>query len=459
MGRPRVVKQMAQNFDLAQGKLGGIRSDYTSTYVNHKKYGAERPAPSYHPAAASNKASRYPPMQLQTTNMRTYISHGPRPRREMIIPQESEQATGEFNNVTQYSHEFQRKTPVPSKKEKTPDDQDLKAKSTPKFCDKTTNKQYFKDHGHYPQTQRFGELPDFTHSLLFPDKENLKELLHSRTQLDFPYKTAKKPKLLKGAEPNIKVGEGEHDLQTTQREFFKHVTSLPKIHSKSAKSPQKYVMPPKMELSTKYNADYIMREKTRPRKAIAPAPDTLEIRMDNRRRVVTEQREKFHGWDVSKHKRPDPCKISDNTERSDSPMCVETTMQRDFLPKHREAERTLPIVKSAKYEPNAAKFRDMTTNKKYFRDWGAKQRLRHGDFHEACNEAQNFTKVNAPEPLPISTTHEVFIEKIGRPRTCLKPDYSTIDTTKLQDFNTISQMAYTVPPASAYIPEDFVVKC
>lgn len=54
-------------------------------YFISSKYGVERALPSYHPAAAP-KASRCPPMQLQTTNMRTYVSHGQRPRREMIIP-------------------------------------------------------------------------------------------------------------------------------------------------------------------------------------------------------------------------------------------------------------------------------------------------------------------------------------------------------------------------------------
>lgn len=50
--------------------------------------------------------------------------------------------------------------------------------------------------------------------MLHSDKENLQELLHSRTQLDFPYKTAKKPNLIKGAEPNIKVGEGKLTFQS-----------------------------------------------------------------------------------------------------------------------------------------------------------------------------------------------------------------------------------------------------
>lgn len=38
----------------------------------------------------------------------------------------------------------------------------------------------------------------------------------------------------------------------------------------------------------------------------------------------TEQRQQYHGWDVEEHKRPDPAKISDNTEVSKEPMMTET---------------------------------------------------------------------------------------------------------------------------------------
>lgn len=458
MGRPRITKQTGQHIDSSQGKLGElVRSDYSATYIKHKNYAAERQIVKPHVAAIADRI-QYPAMDLQTTNMRTYKSHGHRCRREMIRPRERELATGEFNRDTEYTDAYQRKFAKRPALASAPENRST-VEAKPKFTGDTTNKEFFTGTEKLPTTERFGELPTFTHSLLFPDKANLKELLRSRTQLDFPYKTTQKPDLVKAASPNIKVGQGDHDLLTTQRECFKYVPSFPKIHSKSAKVPHNRPMSlPKIELTTKYNDDFPKRKRSKPRKLIAPAPETLQIKMDNKYRVATEQRDQFHGWDVKKHKRPEAAKLPDNTQHCDEPMSSETTTQHDYVPKHHDSKT--PVAKLAEtYEPNPAKLDAVTTNKRFYRDWGTTRRLRHGDFHEACNEAHNFTKVGVPEPMPKSTTRDAFVEKAGRPRTTMKPDYTTIDSSQTHDFNTIAKMAYKIPPASAYIPEDFVVRC
>ncbi|XP_039265053.2 uncharacterized protein LOC120340762 [Styela clava] len=458
MGRPRIVKYVAKNFDITQGKLGDSgQSNYAATYIKHRNFSATK---SMRPEIPQPRV-QFPPMEVQTTNMKTYSPKDLSAKRDLIRPEERGLESDEpFVTDTLYQNEYKRKSPLPVVRA-TQSQQKIEKPKLGRFDDKTMNRLFFKDHKLYRIPQRFGELPTFTHSLLFPDKDNSKDNLLSRTQADYSYKSACKPSLIKAAEPNIKVGEGEQCHETTQRESFKFVPTSQKIYGRNNKTPEKLVALPKMEATTKYKYDFAKKDKyPSPPKPAMPAPDTLEIRMDNRHRIFTEQREQFHGWDVNKHKRPDPAKISDNTEHSTDPMASETTMTRDYDVKHVES-RSQPVPRP---ETNSkipkGRFRDMTMNRAFFQDWGTHRRMRHGDFHEACNELRRFGKFQRINATPLcGTTHATFVKKVGRPRTSMKPDYSTIDTTQENDFNTVTQMAYKYPPASAYVPEDFVVKC
>nr|CAB3263148.1 uncharacterized protein LOC104265675 [Phallusia mammillata] len=250
MGRPRVVKKFSKTVDVNQGKLGGNKTDYRSTFVEHRDFS---PPKNLKPPPTPPRP-RFPAMQSETTTKHSYVQQDVTSKRDMIIPRPKTDADFQSSQV--------------------------------KFDDRTTNKQSFQDWK--PELRkRYGEFPTYTAPLLYPDKRAMMEdpdVFKSRSQIDFPYKTIPKPEMVKAMEPNIKVGEGERNLQTTHRSAFQFspkdatrtLSMRPGRNTKSLAQRQ-------MELTTKYQADFPHRKKyPLPPKPTTPAPDTLEIKMNDK---------------------------------------------------------------------------------------------------------------------------------------------------------------------------------
>ncbi|XP_071806992.1 uncharacterized protein [Asterias amurensis] len=127
------------------------------------------------------------------------------------------------------------------------------------------------------------------------------------------------------------------------------------------------------------------RSQPLPEHPVTPPPTTIRLSMDSRLDFVTEQRTQYPGHDTRKHPKP-ALMTKDPTEYIPPTTKFTTTTTNKMTYKPIESKDAYVVSKArpmTNTQRQPAKFDDQTINKRFYKDWGVKARIRYGDLHEA----------------------------------------------------------------------------
>ncbi|XP_067826832.1 stabilizer of axonemal microtubules 1-like isoform X2 [Heptranchias perlo] len=185
-------------------------------------------------------------------------------------------------------------------------------------------------------------------------------------------------------EPQVKCGEtpstaGAHDLNTTYQVMFQ---PLPfKRQSIQAQKRAKAKSAP-MESLSKYRSDF-PEYKCQPERAypIPPAPDNLRINRNLPTDFNTIQRKSYIGWDTNCHHPANLIKFREEMSEREGSIDANTVTKTAYklMPLTELQHLTRPMTMQNTF---GRKFDDRTVYKNFFKNWGPKVVIRHGDLHD-----------------------------------------------------------------------------
>ncbi|KAK0054349.1 hypothetical protein Bpfe_016177 [Biomphalaria pfeifferi] len=426
----RHKRQHAHKATQDQHKEPFPKSDYMSTFqaIQHPRPRSSKRPPAVH------WDPRLPPMYISTNQKDAFKDLGNVDRVKPIIHADKyEPSTEPLDGVTWYSQEFTPKKIVNEIVVRPSSRRNLIHLEPGQFDDMTTNKKHYRRWVPQPNLS-FSELPSFTGSILFPDKENLPV---TTTRDTFKGIFAPPPAQMKMPPPSIKI-EGDHFFNTTHKSTYKQIEG----HHRSRQVVQKETMPQRKGLFfgvTQTQEDFpgFKGHQPRPPKPVDPPQPTIDLKFDNKQNFSTENRSIFRGHDVSEHPAAPSCKkVEEEYKVPSVKFETETSQKRDFQPIDLKAAENVRIsFPMSKLSLSAdAKFDGRTMNHELFQDWGVQPRVRYGDFHE------NRPYIPSKNPFTSqSVTQSTFVPKpletISRP----KPQDRPISKSGEVNFKTVYQ--------------------
>ncbi|XP_072049895.1 uncharacterized protein [Amphiura filiformis] len=381
-----------------------------------------------------------PPMDLMTTQRADFTQRGEGQRAGLLKrPENYETSDAPVENKTSYNQSFQGQASFPAIKMTRPGTQHKTRLVNAKFDSRTTNKESFRDWIPEPAIG-FKDLPSFAGSILYPGKTLCE--LQSTTQVDFPGAVAPRPEQSKMAPGNITI-EGSQDHSTTSKLAYVDMGTGHKATNMKRLPQMNTNRHAKFESQTQTMKDYsrVARSQPSPRKPAQPHPETIRLSFDSRLDFTTEQRSEYEGHDTNVHKRADLAKKTQgNIDRPNVKFHTNTTnkdtyrpldVREGYIPKSKAIERARRI-------PTSAKFDDQTMNKRYFKNWGAKPRVRYTNIRESMR----YIPPREPMETETSTTSvyrtPIYIQQLDT----FKPVEQPMDHAGKQDFRTVHKETY-----------------
>ncbi|KAK3612123.1 hypothetical protein CHS0354_031197 [Potamilus streckersoni] len=413
-------------------------TDYRSTY---KEFKDTRPRSSKRPPPPIRDPN-LPPMIFETSARTSYKAPEKVGRPPDFAPKDLyEPPTVPLEGETYYKAEFgPKKLELELMRRTAP--LDSVRQSSAKFDGRTTYKDNHRQWVPQKMTQ-FGELPSFAGSILFPpSKEGIGQ---SITKQSFTGEFARRPDLIKMVDDHIGT-EGEFDHLTTHNETYKQISGFhrpEKIVSESKQNPMR--VKGKFQDETSFKSSFPAHLDFKRSQMVVPAPDTLDLKFDNKRSFETEQRKIYKGHDITKHPVAKSCKKDSETYQPPTVRFeTETSQKRDYKPIDKIQalhSRATAVPPSAKlHTASDVKMEDQTSFQEFFKDWGVSQRVRHGDFHENRPYIPPQTKFNGE-----SVTKSTFIPKKAEKVKDFKPEPKSFDREGNFDFNTVNNLTYQKP--------------
>lgn len=432
-----------------------LMTHYQQTFKAPKQ--SERTLPLIPPATPRDPNP--PPMSFSTTQRSEFIERGDVTRVEPIkFTDNYERSDEQVQSVTAYKESFPGHTNfprIPPIKGRPPQQQE---RSLASFDARTSHKEQFRKWQTQPVVP-FTDLPSFAGSILFPGKK-LGEL-QSTSQYDFSGKTAKKPEMMKGAEGNITL-DGDFDHATVHKQTYTdfgpgqratRFQPMPKL----AKSDRGSI-----EKQTQHMRDFPMySSQPEPARISDPPEATIRLSMDSRLEFTTEQRNEFKGFDTFIHKKRDM--IRQGSEEYKPPtekFETQTSTKVAFQPKHLDkAERVKARRPTSQTGRVPGKFDDRTTNKKFYKDWGTKPRVRYGDIQDGRIYIPPAEKMEAE-----SWNQSIYKPvKLDEPTKPFLPVGQPVQDSGQHDFKTVHKETYVgyQPPlckAQAYLMQQELLR-
>ncbi|XP_074653113.1 uncharacterized protein LOC141907391 [Tubulanus polymorphus] len=414
-------------------------TDYQSTFhaKPQKPRSSKRPPPTPHFLP--------PPGDYNTNQRKDYKGHDVNEHKRPEGFQKEQKYTPpkvKFDGTTFYQQTYTPKEQEPEHYVVQKGAHRGRRKRTPGlFDDRTTNKETFKTWTP-PINYRYGDLPTFTGSILYPDRTRVPK---TEMQQSFPGAYAPKPEMMKMKDGNLKI-EGSLDMLTTHRDTYKDIPDgaqrAERIYQKSelgignrgkfmGQTQQMYDFP-----------DYTQHYPLRPDMAI-PAPTTIDLRFNRKSYLETEQMNQYQGYDVAVHKRPPAAKLGDYTyEPPTVPMDGVTWQRAVYTPKDlSDAQNNRALPPRQAIRGKAGNFEKNTHYMEQFKAYKPEQRYRLGDFHEAYKYAV-MPKIDKLAEVT-STTHRTYtVPQNAEIRESFKPEAKPIASKGKHDFTTIHQADY-----------------
>ncbi|XP_038047944.1 stabilizer of axonemal microtubules 1-like [Patiria miniata] len=324
-----------------------------------------------------------PHMDFNTIQRSDYQQRVQAKKQQPIKMEEKmERSNAPIEDKTMYRESFPGHSSFPAIKMRRPATQNRKGLRSAKFDSRTSNKEHYKHWVPRPAAA-FGELPSFTGSILYPG-QRIGEL-ESVTRNDFPGNHAEATIAAKKLPDNI-VTEGEFDHGTTNRHAYQDMGPQEKTQTIKFASQLTRDKRAKFDGKTQNMRDFPgYRSQPLPQRAVTPPPATIRLSMDSRIEFVTEQQDQYPGHDTRQHPKPelmlkDPKTYSVPTTK----FTTTTTNKMTYKPiDTKDAYSTTRMRPMTNTDRQPGKFDDQTINKRFYKDWGVKPRIRYGDLHEA----------------------------------------------------------------------------
>ncbi|KAH9514973.1 hypothetical protein Btru_021553 [Bulinus truncatus] len=407
------------------------KSDYMSTFeaVQHP-----RPRSSKRPPII-RWDPRLPPMYISTNHKDAFKELGNVERVKPIIHADKYEPSSEpLDGLTYYAQEFTPKKVLTDQVLRPMPRRNLISLQPSQFEDMTTNKQHFKRWVPQPNLS-FSEMPSFTGSILYPEKENLPV---TTTRDTFKGIFALPPAQMKMPPPSIKI-EGDHFFDTTHKTSYKQIDG---DHRSKQNIPKETISLQKRGLFlgvTQTQEDFpgFKGHQPRPPRPVDPPQPTIDLKFNNRQNFLTENRSIFRGHDVKEHHAASSCKkVEEEYKVPSVKFETETNQKRDYQPIDLKAAESVKIkfpLSSLSLSADA-KFDGRTMNNDLFQDWGAQPRVRYGDFHE------NRPYIPSKQPFTSqSVTQSTFVPKPLEAITRPKPEDRPISKSGEVNFKTVYQ--------------------
>ncbi|XP_005100135.1 uncharacterized protein LOC101864625 [Aplysia californica] len=427
----RCKRKHANKPIIAQHKGPFPKTDYMSTYeaVKHP-----RPRSSKRPPMTA-RDPRPLPMFLSTNQKDDFKDLGHVERVKPIVHEDTyEPSTEPLDGLTYYAQEFTAKQVKSEPAVRQMSRRELIHREPAQFDDTTTNKQHFKRWVPQPALT-FGELPSFTGSILFPQRENLPV---STMRQSFMGTWQPPAAQIKAADASIKL-EGNQVFDTTHNATYQKIDG----DHRAKQLIQKDTTP------LQKRGQFLGKSQTmddfggyrggqpRPPRAMDPPPATIDLKFNNKRSFSTENRTIYRGHNVMQHPAPISCKKEDEEYKLPSVKFeTETSQKRDFQPIELKSSdySKIKIPQSSMGVPVDAEFEGKTMNKEFFQDWGIQPRVRYGDFHE------NRPYIPPKDPFQgQSVTQTSYIPKAAEPVKFYKPEERPISKSGEINFQTVYQ--------------------
>ncbi|XP_065052844.1 uncharacterized protein LOC135682057 isoform X2 [Rhopilema esculentum] len=319
-----------------------------------------------------------PVMDFRTTNRLDFKKYKNAGRTKPCkLQEEYETLTGLFQGDSVYKVDFPGHRPAPVKIER-PATQ--KAQSDVKFDARTMYKDTFEGRGQ-PRLKAFQELPSFTYSILYPERGNPVEKISFKNAVHSG-EFAEKPELLAPKESTVKIGmEGEHEMVTTNSDAFK--THQGFVKEQPFKVVTEWKPRPKFDCKTQAQDDFkgFGNKMPRPRKAITPPPETIDLKIDDKQYFeTTKYTDHKITWDKNKLHRPPLTKVEERYSPPKEKLESQSVMRADFK-KHNDV-RPVALRPPDQTRATTAKFFSDTSYKAQFPNYGDVEVQRYGDPYE-----------------------------------------------------------------------------
>lgn len=427
------------------------KTDYMATYEAVQN---PRPRSSKRPPATA-RDTRPVPMYFTTNQKESFKNLGPIPRAQPIIHEDKYEPSSEpLDGVSSYAKEFTAKKVELEPIIRQNSRRELIHREPATFDSTTTNRQHFKRWVPQPSLT-FGELPSFTGSILFPEKENVPL---STMRQSFAGTYVPPAAQIRQAEGNIKL-EGDHQFGTSYNSTYQQIDG----DHRARQFVQKDTTPLSVRRGafkgvTQTMSDFAGYQGNQPRppKAVAPPEPKIDLKFNNKRSFTTENRSIYRGHDITNHPAPASCKKEEGEYHPpEIKFETETSQKRDFKPvdlKNVDFQR-IKIPAASMGVPADAQFDGVTMNKEFFQNWGTQPRPRYGDFHENRPYFPPKDKFNAQ-----SVTQTSFQGQLAPPVRSFKPENKPIARSGEVDFSTVYQSEFQKKEARMCRAQQYLIQ-
>ena len=295
--------------------------------------------------------------------------------------------TGPFQGDSVYRVDFPGHRPQPVKIER-PFSQ--KTKGDIRFDSRTMYKDTFTAK-EQSKLNSFQELPSFAYSILYPDRNHPVEKTSFKNAVHAG-EFAARPDIMAPKESTIQIGmEGKHEFITTNNTTFKsHPDFIPEQHVKASSD---WKPRPKFECRTQAQDDFkgFGNSMPAPRKAIPPAPDTIDLKADkNRYLETTKDSELKVTWDKNTVHRPSLKKVEEKYTPPKEKFEAYSVMRADF--KKHDDVRPVAVKPPDQATKTEARFFSDTSYKSQFPHYGRVETKRYGDAYDKQYYVKPFGK-------------------------------------------------------------------
>lgn len=310
-----------------------------------------------------------------------------------------------------------------------------------KFQSATTHNQTFTEKVPNPQAP-FGELPCYTGSILYPDKDS-KYDVKTWNQDVYRGKFAARPEAFKPKETQVTIGiEGDHFLRTVHKDAFKTPEQEAKQEAKFQQPTLKIEKRAKFRDDTQAKSDFpgYGAKMPLPPKACSPPPATLRLAMNNAHDFETTNKQFYKiSWDPSKIERTKILKPDGGEYVTPGVKFSTTTITKEDF-KQKEPVKMPKLRPPTRIEPSKAKLLSETAYNAQFKPYQNVPYVRYGDFHETRFYQKPVEKFHQDGSV---TTQDFKGAEGGRPRTSMKPEMKLEKVNDKISGNTAYNEAYS----------------